>query len=188
MRPRWVDFSLIALIGLMTIGDGALYLHLRNSFERTAQNPELLYRYGVGRVPTPAPDGYTSKGARIGVATQAKSGWVVRYAAKGCEFCRADELRWGPLSARLQELGYKIVVVVPTSKDEYPNNTQTPVGAAQEVYVNMEWIKAFKLTKTPTLMIFNSDQRLMWSHQGELEQSDSASAIHAVESWRDQNS
>ena len=85
-------------------------------------------------------------------------------------------------------MGYRVIVVVPTARDEYPNNTETPIGAQQESYINMEWIKQFRLTMTPTLLIFDPHQGLIWSHQGMLEPSDQTAAIRAIKFWKEEKS
>jgi len=95
-------------------------------------------------------------------------------------------MQWHPLSTTLQQLGYQVIILVPAAKDEYPKGAETPVGAPQESYVNLEWIRKFRLTKTPTLLIFNPRQELIWAHQGVLSSNDSISAIKTVKSWKDQ--
>ena len=117
VRFSWLDNSVIFLLGLIIAVDGALFLYVRAAVAHSIQDPSLLYRFAEYS-PTPPPDGLTSNGVKVKIVPKRNSGWAVRYAAKACEYCRADETLWRGLSAELKELGYQVIVVVPTQRDE----------------------------------------------------------------------
>jgi hypothetical protein len=160
-----------------------LYFYVRNS-SNAVEDPSYLYRFADSRERVPPPDGYTSKGMRVGIASGKQSGWVVRYSAKGCEFSRKDDLLWNKLESKIRDMGFQVIVTVPSAKDEYPNDSEALGGALQETYVNIAWIKQFRLRVTPTLLIFDFTGRLIWSHQGMLGPNDPKSALRAIKSSR----
>lgn len=164
------------LIIMVLAADGTMFLYVRDA--NGAQGVDLLYRTKDG--PIPLPEGFTSDGARVGSDGEHAAGLVVRYAAAMCPYCRADR-QWVPLSARLQRRGYRVVFILPFAKDRYADKDVIPRGAPQEAYISMEWIRHFRLTLTPTVLMFGPHQNLVWAHQGVLSASDVRSAIHAAQ-------
>jgi hypothetical protein len=47
-------------------------------------------------------------------------------------------------------------------------------------FINREWLDQYPLNLTPTLLIFDSSQRLVWHRSGMLSPADTASALRAV--------
>lgn len=173
----WFHRFVIILVAAMIVVDGALYLRWHEAKDRASQDTGFLYRASGVHGAIPPPDGYTSKAVRVDLKTAGKSGWLVRYAAKGCEFCQRDEPSWMHFSERFRQLGYDVITVVPNAQQEYANGAEALTGSAQEAYVNMDWIKRFRLTGTPTLLVFSVDRGLIWVHVGTLEPDDLESAV-----------
>lgn len=166
-------------LGVAISIDGGLYLYARASIDRIARHTDLMYRSPGEREIVPPPDGYTSSASMVSIPT-AGSGWAIRYASKDCQFCRADEPQWKLLSTELQRRGYRVIVVVPDAKEEYSPDAPSLAGAQQEAYVNIAWIKQFRLSVTPTLLLFAPNQTLIWAHEGALGAADRDSALRAV--------
>jgi hypothetical protein len=180
IMSRLLNKGVPILIGLLVVVDGAMILRYRTAIAaHSAQDSALLYRSPGERGLIPFPDGYTAKGEKINIVLHSQAGWAVRYAAKGCLYCRNDK-QWGVLSNELQRRGYQVIVVTSSAREAYPEGDLVPRGAAQEAFVRMEWIKRFRLVGTPTLLIFGPDQRLIWSHQGMLSADDQQSAVRAI--------
>lgn len=171
------------LLVLMIVMDGALFLHLNAAYR--GDNLELFHRSAFPSGVAPPPDGYTSSDPEGLVTVQSGHGWAIRYASRGCQYCQEDELLWNPLKSKLYGLGYKIIVLVPSAKDEFPANSPSLSGVQQESFVNIAWIRQFQLTVTPTLLIFDSRGRLIWLRQGMLAAGDPISALRAVKSSMD---
>jgi hypothetical protein len=199
MTSRSINGGVILLLGVMIAADGAMILRVRAAAAHGVHEEDFLCRpgakaaavYGVHHAdpldrfarklePIPPPDGFTAKGVRVGIVPGRRAGWAVRYAANRCVYCRRDNTTWNRLAAELQRLGYQVIDVVPSAKDHYPNDA-APRGAPQEAYVSVKWIRRFRLTVTPTLLIFGPDQRLIWSRQGMLYPADPKSAVRVIE-------
>lgn len=181
VKPHQVTWGIFSVLALLILLDGILLLYVR-TVANASQDPNLLYRYTEDHVPVSQPDGYTARDVKIDAAASKKSGWAVRYAARECKFCQRDEALWNRLASELQRMGYVITVVVPSGRDAYPDDRLTPKGAQQEVYVNLAWIEHFRLTVTPTVLVFDSERGLIWAHQGMLDQADPESALRAIKS------
>ena len=181
MKSTWIDYGVATLLGLMIVADAAMYLHMRTLTGREDQNLALLSRFPGKQGISSPPDGFTSEGMRVEITPKTQLGWAVRYASPGCEYCREDEHLWSQLSSKLQQLHYQVIVIVPNARDEFPNDSETPKGALQEAFVNMEWIRQFRLSSTPTLLIVDRNQGLIWSRQGTLNPADPSSAVRAIQ-------
>lgn len=110
-------------------------------------------------------------------------GFAVRYASSGCPFSRIDE-QWNVLAPKLQERGLQVVVLLPNAQDEFSKDALVPKEAQQEAYVSIEWIKRYRLTLTPTLLIFDAHRRLIWHREGSLRPADTRAAIRAIDTAR----
>jgi hypothetical protein len=180
IQSKWIHRLVIIVLGLVIVWDGCLFLYVKTVAGRATQDSDLLYRSNETHRLTIPPDGFTSNDLKADVNTSGKPGWIVRYTALGCEYCQADEPMWRRLSSELRKLGYQVIVIVPTTRDEYPSDSKTLVGAQQESLVNVGWIKQFRLNVTPTLLIFDTNRGLIWSHQGMLGEHDVESAFHTA--------
>ncbi len=176
---RWMDRVLLVILGMLIVIDGCLFIYVRANYP--TDDPRVLYRFANESGPVAPPAGFTSKGVRASVETANATGWAIRYAALHCGYCRKDEPLWNPLKTDLQRLGYSVIVIVPHAEDEFP--TSSLLGASQEVYVDMEWIRHFRLESTPTLLIFDAKRGLIWSHEGTLNPADPARAITTINYW-----
>jgi hypothetical protein len=147
----------------------------------SAQDSSLILRTSGGLDAAAPPDGFLATGVSLHSSTNKHNGWVVRYAAKECKYCRLDGPVWAQLKDDLQRRGYQIFVVVPSARDEFPSDSKDVAEAQEETYVNVKWIKLYRLSVTPTLLIFNGKHGLIWSHQGMLDSHDPGSAMRAIE-------
>ena len=148
---------------------------------RHSANMSQLYFRNPLQARASAPfDGYSAAGAKITFDSAPTRGWAVRYASQACPHCRADEQQWNELKSQLLEKGYRIYVIPPSAQDAYPNDASSISGATQLPYVNVEWIKQYRLTGTPTTLLFSGSGKMFWSHLGEISKSDRVSALIAV--------
>jgi len=106
-------------------------------------------------------------------------GFAVRYASSRCPFSQNDP-QWKLVATELQELGLKVIVLLPGPHDEFQEDQVIPRHAQQASYVNADWIRRYPLTMTPTLLIFDSRNQLIWHRQGVLSRAASHAAIQAV--------
>jgi hypothetical protein len=174
---RNVAFLLMGMIVL------DLVLFVRNSSaERRIENLDVVVKSVMGSEAIPKPVGFRRDGTRIDVSS-ARKGWVIRYAGNGCKFCLQDT-QWKNLAGNLQHAGFDVIVLLPGPQEEFPKNHLVPEGAPQEAFIDSEWIKHFRLLVTPTVLLFDSHQRLIWHRQGMLGSSDVSSALDAVSDIR----
>jgi hypothetical protein len=59
-----------------------------------------------------------------------------------------------------------------------------PATAPQVAFVSMEWVRQFRLTATPTVMLFNRAGALVWTQQGMLRPDSIDGAIRAMDRGR----
>jgi hypothetical protein len=88
------------------------------------------------------------------------------------------------LAQELKDMGIEPIVLLPNPQDEFLKRHLVPEGIPQEAFVDVEWIKHFSLSITPTLLIFDNHQRLIWQRQGMLDSADTSSAVKAVSAIR----
>lgn len=183
MRMRWIERGLILVLSFLILGDAALVVYLKNSgFQSEAR---LILRDPSSQGTFVPPVGFGSC-AGVGedqLNSHGYQGWAVRYSSNNCPFCKKDEALWNPLESGLREIGYRVFIIVPNTQDEFPPNSDELNGARQEVYVSLGWIKHFRLTVTPTLLLFNHRGELIWSHQGMLDPIDPSSALQAAKRY-----
>jgi hypothetical protein len=178
---RIVERNIAILLTAMIILDLALFVRVSLA-ERRLQSVATVVRPGAGTEMIPPPSGFRSDGTRIDLS-MARKGWAVRYAGESCPFC-AKDTQWNVLANRLQDMGIEPIVLLPSPQDEFRKTHLVPEGIPQEAYVDMEWVKHFRLTMTPTLLLFDNHQRLIWQRQGMLDPSDTSAAIKAVSAIR----
>jgi len=124
------------------------------------------------------PDGFTPEKTRItwDDSLPASSGWVVRYTSKGCTYCAQDS-EWERLVLLLERHNYRTVLLLPTEKNKYDEDEQT---LQQMAFVKMDWIKQFRFTGTPTVVVFDNSGRVLWHRVGMLNESDYESAVKII--------
>lgn len=106
--------------------------------------------------------------------------WAVRYISNACTYCRDDLPRWDKLKTQLLASGYRIYVISPSISAAYQAGDPELVGVSQEQYVSIEWLKRYQLTVTPTIMLFNDQKELAWSHIGTLRDIDLKTASRVI--------
>jgi hypothetical protein len=171
----------LSLTLLMAI-NGILYAYARMHIDKLARDTSYIYHPKDVTSPYSPPVGFTFDGKKVDSTTAGAPGWLVRYASKDCKFCQKDEAVWVHMAAHFQRSGYKIIVIEPTAKEHYAKDAFALKNGQSEEYVNLEWIKQFTLSVTPTVLVFTSNKGLVWSHQGALRDVDPDSALRAVTS------
>jgi thioredoxin-related protein len=107
------------------------------------------------------------------------SGWVVRYTSRGCIYCNLD-FEWERLTPLLEHLNYRTILLLPRETDQYDEDWIIPETAQQMAFVRMDWIKQFRFSATPTLVIYDKNGRVLWHRIGMLNEDDYQSAEKAV--------
>ena len=178
MRVTLSPTVLLVVLGLVTLTDGALWLGVHHLIYAESRDTQL-YRMPAYQPDIP-PDGISVDGKRIRLAPSSTPLWAIRYAAQGCEYCREDEPVWNDLATALRAHGFVVITVVPSARDGRPDDNAVLSSDREEVYVNIGWIKRYRLSMTPTVLIFKRDRGLVWQHQGTLARADVDSAIHTI--------
>ena len=127
------------------------------------------------------PDGLTPEKAKIkwDDSSQTPSGWVVRYTSKGCIYCALD-FEWERLVPQLERLNYRTLLLLPKEADQFDEDQIFPESAQQIVFVKMGWIKQFRFTGTPTVVIFDNNGHILWHHRGIMNNNDYNAAEKAI--------
>jgi len=127
------------------------------------------------------PEGFTPANTKISwdESFPAPSGWVVRYASSGCIYCRLD-FDWERLIPLLERLNYRVILLLPEEERAFEEEQLMPETAQQAAFVKMDWVKQFRFTVTPTLVIFDNNGRVIWHHEGMLNDEDYESAEKAI--------
>lgn len=127
------------------------------------------------------PDGFTPEGLKISQdeSSVPASGWVVRYASKGCVYCMLD-FEWEWLVPQLEQRNYRSIVLLPKEEDRFDEDRIVPRTAQQMAFVKMDWLKQFRFTGTPTVIIFDNKGHVLWSHYGILKEADYKSAEKTI--------
>lgn len=173
---------MLALLGVCVLTDGSLIaLNIAATHNASAVVLRSLYRPGFASDPVPPPYGYDPVGQPLNVLRPGRTvkGWVVRYAARDCHYCREDA-QWPRLANELEDLHYQVIILLPNAKQAFSKNDLVPSDALQEAFVSMDWVKQFRLNMTPTVLIFDCNQHLIWFQRGMLSPTARESALHAV--------
>jgi len=127
------------------------------------------------------PNGFTAAGTNVVLnkSLPLPSGWVVRYVSKDCIYCELD-FEWERLALHLEKHNYRTILLLAKEAGQFEKDQIVPETAQQLVFIRMDWIKQFRLTETPTVIIFNNDGRVLWSHRGMLEHADYKSAEKVI--------
>jgi len=127
------------------------------------------------------PDGFTPEKTKItwDESLPHPSGWVVRYASSGCIFCKLD-YEWEYLASQLERLNYRTIILLPNLESQLDDVSIIPKNAQQMAFVKMDWIKQFRFTGTPTVIIFDSNGRVLWHLNGMLKESDYRAAEEII--------
>jgi len=183
MMPRWIEYGIAALLGVMIVADGVLVARVRYAANRASANASLK-RAGVVDGPAPPLVGYTASGDRLNEPhSRSPAGWAVRYASRRCGYCARDT-HWPQLALELERAGCPVTILVPRAGAELPSEGVLPAGAPQVAFVSVEWTKRFRLSVTPTLLLFSARGTLIWYRQGILAPDDLGAALQALEAAR----
>lgn len=177
MIVKRLNRALLALVILNAILDLSLIVWLNRLHYVAAHNLAANLVATNRNSYIKSPDGFRLDGKHISPISMDKAGWTVRYAARDCQSCRADEARWLPLARALMNENYDVRVLIPGRADAFPSQ---PPGITQVGFVNLEWIGRYRLTRTPTVLIFDREKGLIWSHEGTLDGEDQEDALSTV--------
>lgn len=171
----------VALIILCSViaYDSTMYAYLRLN---AADNKNDVLRL-VGREPELPPIGYGNDLKKIDLPYYQIKGWVVRYADKKCTYCRQDDAAWTPLAEKLRARGYIVFTIPRSAASAYAVDDSSVNASYQPVYVEADWIKKMRITYTPTVMMFDRQHGLEWSHQGILTPLDVSSALASARTF-----
>ena len=172
IRYQGIYILLIAL-AITDVGFLIYVTHLRRSVETSG-----MYLHNQDHSePNMPPEGYSADGMVVNSSTGMTKGWIVRYASQACKVCATDRVQWRNLRSALLEKGYRVYVILPTAGDAYPNGSSDIENSTQILYPSIEWIKRYRLTATPTTLLFNSRGEMIWSHLGKISQEDQKAAV-----------
>lgn len=127
------------------------------------------------------PDGFTPEKTKISweESSPAPSGWVVRYASKGCIYCMLD-YEWENLVRQLEPLNFRTILLLPKEADQFDKDKVVPETAQQMSFLKVDWVKQFRFSKTPTVVIFDGDGNVLWHHRGMMNNAHYKSAVKAI--------
>jgi hypothetical protein len=127
------------------------------------------------------PDGFAPGKTKISWndSLPTPSGWVVRYASKRCVYCLQDS-EWERLALQLERLNYRTIVLLPKEADQFDEGEIIHQTVRQMAFVNMDWIKQFRFTMTPTVVVFDNNGRVLWHRTGMLQEADYKLAEKAI--------
>jgi hypothetical protein len=180
---QWLRPTLFSILGITLIVFTSLLVqvrHLRDALQK--QQTEAIYPGVDKTLPIAAPIGFSASGVVVDGSSNRSNGWIVRYAANYCKFCKQDTL-WEQLASDARARNYDVVVLNPNASSAYKKSDLIPSWAPQEQYVSVEWSKHFVLVGTPTVLIFDPDQHFIWAHEGVISPADRKSALRAMESY-----
>jgi len=127
------------------------------------------------------PDGFTPAKTKViwNKSSSTPSGWVVRYVSNGCIYCKMD-FEWEKLLNLLDRYNYRTIFLLPREVDQFDEN-QIPSKSIQQIaFVKIDWIKQFRFTSTPTVIIFDNNGSVIWHRNGMLNGADYESAKKAI--------
>jgi hypothetical protein len=172
--------TIVTLLAVVAIADVVIYGYVI-SLRQSVGDSRFFYR-GISDTATNArPGGYNLSNVRLTVNSNAQTGWAVRYASRFCKFCQKDEPKWQSLKSHLASNSYLIFTIPVTAAESYPEHASALSGTSQISYVDVEWIKRYRLSATPTTLIFNRSGKIIWTHAGTMTDDDEKSAIHAID-------
>jgi hypothetical protein len=172
-----VGFHLCALLIVVT---ATLFIKATIANGEVASTSDSKYHFPNLSSGGSSPVGYDAEGMPARLDLHQHSGWAVRFASPHCHYSQQDEPTWRRLSSELNRRGVPIYIIVPTQTDAYPKDYTSTIGAVQLSYVDMEWLRRFRLTGTPTVLLFNREGGLVWSHRGLLHEKDASVALGSI--------
>jgi hypothetical protein len=122
--------------------------------------------------------GLTNDGSSLPQAVQ-QAPVVVRYAAQSCGYCARD-IEWPQLAGQMRQRGVRVVVLLPRASERFSQDALVPSDAPQIAFISMEWMTQFRLTMTPTVMLYDTAGDLIWAQEGVLPPDSVARAVRAL--------
>ena len=177
---KMISATIIALLAIVAIADVVIYGYVI-SLRQSLRDPRVFYRGTAGTVANARPEGYALSSGRIELSSNSQTGWAVRYASRFCKFCQKDEPKWQSLKSRLASNKYSIFTIPVTAGESYSEDANALSGTVQISYVDVGWIKQYRLSATPTTLIFNKNGQIIWTHAGTMTDDDEKSALHAID-------
>jgi hypothetical protein len=77
-----------------------------------------------------------------------------------------------------------VTVLLPNAAHAFPPFAVVPLGAPQAAYVDVDWIKEYRLTLTPTVLVFDADRHVVWHREGVLRRDDATSLLRVLKTAR----
>ena len=103
---------------------------------------------------------------------------LVRYASIHCGYCAPKYSEpWNDLERTLTQKGCDSIIVTPFSGDFPLADEKNP--ERRLAGVSPEFMRSTKFNSTPTTLLVDRNWRIVWSHIGVVEQSDSQEALQA---------
>src|SRR5690348_13550984 len=168
----------MTLLGMAILADGALITKVIVTEHEYQSHVSTVLVRSVSSERVPLLRGFSPTGTDPSLISPIH-GWAVRYASRTCPYCSRDT-QWKELAPLLEAHGYPIVVLLPQVGDAISDKDMVPSDASQIALVDMNWIKRFRLSVTPSLLIFSRDGRLIWSRQGMLLPDDPESVMREI--------
>jgi hypothetical protein len=167
----------LAFVTAVAVNGYLIAAILKNRFDLQ----DVKSHYGLP--PENRPDarllGFDARGSAIELLSGGR-GTAIWYATKDCPYCNRDA-EWTSLAAALKAKGLQVLILLPGQSHRFASESRKVNGAQQMAFVSGEWLAQFPLLITPTLLIFDGNERLIWHRRGMLSATDSASALRAVE-------
>jgi len=125
-------------------------------------------------------EGYGPSGEKTaGRAPRRSGGLIVRYASQDCGYCERD-VEWSHLASGAARYGFRVVFLLPSAVHAFSPDRLVPRGVRQIALVSMDWMRRFRITITPTLLVFGPDGGLLWQRQGVLSSEDTRAALELM--------
>ena len=166
------------LLAMLTVADAALFVYVTVTRHSLALSPAVFLRNPADSLPSAPPRGYSAQGIEAASPSPAGQGWAVRYTTPACPASHADEKQWGSLKAQLLSRGYRIYTIPPNT--DLPAHARPSTDETQLMFVDVGWMRRYRLPGTPTLLLFNGRGQLIWTHAGTISHDDAKSALSAV--------
>lgn len=177
MTNERVGAWILRALVIVTFADASLFVA-----ERYWPRPPLqLLRGDPGRqMPVPRVVGWSAD-ERPGEAQLEKGtkGWVVRYFSTQCSYCMSDDVGTR-LAKDLHASGFPVTILAPSPSEVIADESVVAEGMARLSFISMDWIRQVRLNGTPSLLIFDFADRLIWFHQGRMNEATAAAARRAA--------
>lgn len=103
---------------------------------------------------------------------------LVRYASINCGYCAPKYSQpWNDLERTLTQKGCDSIIVSPYSGDFPVADEKIP--ERRLAGVSPQFVSSTRFNSTPITLLVDHNWRIVWSHVGVVEQSDSQQALHA---------